>query len=126
MRAGRVRKVTFDRLEVMQQCHSSTAARRSSRARQAEVIGIFHVYKFLRIGIDMRKFVSRKNKYAYGIISWLHDCIVCCNSCKPLQGHQWHFILTAQVWQPAAAGLSMHAWYTTPHNKLTNFECIRR
>ena len=39
--AGRVscRKVAVDRLAVMQQqCHSSTAARRSSRARQAGVI----------------------------------------------------------------------------------------
>ena len=35
--AGRVRNVAVDRLEVMQQCHSSTAARRSPRARQAGV-----------------------------------------------------------------------------------------
>ena len=37
-RASRVRKVAVDRLEVMQQCHSSTAARRTSRARQSGVI----------------------------------------------------------------------------------------
>ena len=37
-RASRVRKVAVDRLEVMQQCHSSTAARRMSRAHQSGVI----------------------------------------------------------------------------------------
>ena len=52
--AGRVRKVAIDRLEVMQQCHSSTTARRMSRAHQsgAHVTNISRVYtNFCRFGL---------------------------------------------------------------------------